>query len=536
MAMKSSMPFVALVVIITFCVVLLDRTLLSYNAPHYATKDDIQLVEMQLQRDIVLLKGKLDSNRDAHHEAAIAALGKTIEGLQSKLGELDGRGRESLKEVLEKLQELRNKTVNAAPTQRQPDAGLEERLEAILAELRAVQLFADRMFRLSEIRTRRKGESIFPAIRKCDVPCNNRGLSVDATPITNGCECVCLSGWRGDLCQQPPPGYYQSGQHLQEVNATPPTLKIPLEREEVPPIHNVKEGCKEAAKQYYLERYRSEEFRTDAALKFFWFLARNSMMPQCSTPEQQTVVIDIGAKVGEQFEYWEREFLNLTQCPKPDTLLILVEPNPTNLVHLRYKVREWEKNVGNSSRSGKVLVQDLALSYYSGSAKFVVNLKQDVGAQGNERGSLDVKNAKSDSATARTFWTRVETLSTMLTSLPYGYLRANYSISVLKIDAEGYDPAIIYGSQGVLSKTNIVIFECHKLWKSSGFTFKDVAEFFAKSGFSTYKIGMFYWIPVTPPAYWDDVYDETLQWSNCIAIRNGHSFSHMFSLPPPCDN
>jgi hypothetical protein len=220
-------------------------------------------------------------------------------------------------------------------------------------------------------------------------------------------------------------------------------------------------------------------------------------------------------------------------------LLILVEANPANAALLRQRVQNMEARQlrDGTKLSGRAVVIDSAMSFFDGVSRFAINKKQSRRAgKGNERGSLNVNSALRDDPSITVVETRTEKVGSLLRRLSPEYVRPlnNYTISLLKVDAEGFDPAILYGAFDVLPRTNVIVFECHKLWHNAGFTFRDVAEYLSKSGFEVFKMGIFYWIPVTPPAYWDDVYDETLQWSNCVAVRNGHPFSHMFSLPPPC--
>ena len=109
---------------------------------------------------------------------------------------------------------------------------------------------------------------------------------------------------------------------------------------------------------------------------------------------------------------------------------------------------------------------------------------------------------------------------------------ANVTIPLLKIDAEASTPPVLYGAAEILPRTNVIVFECHKLWRDAGFTFKATTEFLTASIRSSW--GSFYWVPVTPPHYWDERYDHTLQWPNRVVVRRGHPFAHMFTLPPPC--
>jgi hypothetical protein len=563
--------WIVVVSFVTVLVVMIDRVLIARHlSPTPEQESGGHPIKLFLSRVEFEDWHKAHLNAHLHVE-------QKLEELQSPLKELSKQVSRLEKEVIDlsdlklknqvqslrlELNEVRQRVMNdtrsltgvasSPPTEGPLDAG---HLELVEGDMRQLQWRVDRALRqleqeISVLKAKLSNQSssrhpktssrrsLFPAIQRCDVPCSDHGLSVNLPEITDGCECVCVGGWKGDFCENSPSSLEH---HVDEKVGQPPRLIIPMEREDLPPLNETPKGCLAAAKEYYLKRYKSEEFRTDRALKFFWFLARNSMQPQCSTAATQTVIVDIGAKVGEHFEYWEREFLNLTHCERNDTVLVMVEPNPANLPLLRRRVKRgeserWNGTQQGSSSSGKVIVVDNPISHYAGTARFVVDLSQNQGGgQGNERGSLDLSRiARDKNRNVRSFLTRVETLPTLFTSFPYGTLRTNFTISVLKIDAEGYDPPIIYGAQALLPRTNIVVFECHKLWKTAGYSFRDVAEYFAKNGFHTYKMGMFYWIPVTPPAYWDDLYDETLEWSNCIAIRVGHPFQHMFSLPPPC--
>lgn len=472
--------------------------------------------------------------------------------LERRLQEADHSTAGTLRQVAASLQQL-NATVAALRTlggrhdaARPAEASPALPDSEVARQLRLLEFVVNRMFTVyAQLNEAAKAEvepanggrprppklplKLLPRVADCDFDCSGHGMSLDARGVTNGCECVCVGGWTGEACETAPRGW-------SSLSDETPKLAIPRADEPLPPLEESAPGCKAAAKAYYLDRYKSEEFRTDRALKFFWFLARNSLTPQCSSDDEQVVVVDIGANVGEQLHDWEREFLNLTHCKRDDTLLLLVEPNPQNAAVLRHRVARWEAANAGRALSGRIVVRDSAVSYYDGIGRFLVNKKQNRNSNmGNERGSLNVKDAGSDPS-AVLVTTKVERLGSMIAGLGDDLLRrdSNMTITLLKVDAEGYDPAILYGAADLLPRTNVVVFECHKLWRNAGFTFKDVAAYFAKMGFRTYKMGMFYWIPVTPPAYWDDVYDETLQWSNCLAVRNGHAFGHMFSLPPPC--
>ena len=414
----------------------------------------------------------------------------------------------------------------------------------------------------------------------CVSPCSNHGAPVAVN--VSCCECMCLDGWEGEHCERLRSDVEEVDRSMwAQQNADwsswdNPQFTYNLSRwtsDVVMPNLTVHPRCRAAAVQYYLKHYMSEEFRTDRALNFFWTLIRDSLFPRCSTRDAQIVVVDVGANVGEHLPLWKREFLDLSECATSDTVLVVVEPNPLNLPILRRRASSHNKALSHQNEStrafsGRIVVVDSAMSHYDGIGVFTYNTRntnmKGRQAWGNERGSL---NAISKASTNRTLglnstfkfvFSRVESLSSLFQRLQRKKILSRWNtITLLKIDAEGYDPSVIYGAAELLPRTKLVIFECHKLWKivsdqhhhrsanithsrwnESVFSFSTlfhVTQYFSRNGFDSYKMGLFYWIPLTPPWYWDDAYEGTMQWSNCIAIRRGYPFNHMFSIPPCLD-
>eukprot|EP00759_Apiculatamorpha_spiralis_P050253 PhF_6_TR4535/c0_g1_i1/m.6379 len=366
------------------------------------------------------------------------------------------------------------------------------------------------------------------ATRRCDLECNRRGVSGRIGSIVPRCQCLCAGGWSGTRCQTPPKEYDARAFAVDSHPAVIP--QIPLTWNTLPPkdIGNSSrwEPCRNATLAYYLSKYKSLEYRTDAALKFFYFICQNSLTPVCSTPTKKIVLVDIGANIGQLFPFWIREFLNYTHCETNTTTVFAVEPNPYNTVLLRHNI---QKKYSKSFHSGGVEVVEGAVSYYNGEASLNVSPVQNIGANGNERGSL----GRNEEVNATNIIVPIYTLDSLLFE-KYKLNPDEIVLPLLKIDAEGFDAAVLYGAQRTLSLAQVVVFECHKLWTSAGYKMGPAAEYLAKLGFDTFKMGQYYWIRMTPPEYWDDVYDETMTWSNCIAVRKGHPFAHLFPRPEPC--
>eukprot|EP00760_Papus_ankaliazontas_P018850 PhM_4_TR17717/c0_g1_i1/m.84864 len=369
--------------------------------------------------------------------------------------------------------------------------------------------------------------------RSCRFECNGRGVSATIPGILKKCTCLCASGWSGFRCEIPPSDWDAARDDVVQ----PATIRrVPLEDTPLPPGNLSRHAeCMNASRAYYMSKYMTEEYRTDAALRFFYFICRNSLYPVCSTHQQRVVLVDVGANVGQLMPFWIREFLNYTHCERNDTVLLMAEPNPYNVKILKHNLRKKKQYI-HGVNSGRVEVAGSAISYYDGAADLNISPVQNIGRNGNERGSLGV-NQEVNATAVRV---RVRTLDTMLRERGLFNDTSNNSTSrsfvipLLKIDAEGFDAAVLYGAQETLQHTEVVVFECHKLWKTAGYALRDATEYLSKSGFETFKMGQYYWIRMTPPDYWDDVYDETLAWSNCIAIKKGHPFAHLFPRPPPC--
>jgi hypothetical protein len=350
---------------------------------------------------------------------------------------------------------------------------------------------------------------------------------------------------------------------------------------------NTTEACRLAAVKYHSEKYASEEFRTDRALKSFWQRARELWDPLCSSDGRRVAVVDVGANAGEALGRWVEWFIDTPRCErneeaanetvapsssssgKSGTMILAVEPNPQNAALLRQRAYELQPRLANG---GSIVVVQAATAHFNGEYPFLVDRSDNrPNFQGNERGRLHLDHGASDStATQDVFISPVRTLDAILHELEYKSEVDKFfditivkhpqsplgthdwdavtNITLMKIDAEGLDAAVLYGAKSALQRTSVVVFECHKLWKErtrelsagtmgernrTSLTLREVVEYLAKVGFQSYKIGLFYWIPITPP-FWDDSYEEQMEWSNCIGVREGHRLNHAFRMPQPC--
>lgn len=469
-------------------------------------------------------------------------------------------------------------------------------LSAELAEAALQHLF----FQRGELQTfRAEFESRERA--QCRLTCNEHGLSVRIPDMTEGCECVCSGGWAGASCHVPPRGIDADTLAPPIDDIVLPDVQIPLDRDELPaPPHEAAadqlERCRSASVSYFKEHGERGEFRSDRAIDHFWRIASQLILPYCSTYEERVAIVDVGAHVGTRLGLWHDALLKPGleyRCGGGgpivnDSLVLLVEPNPLNLLPLRRAVAALQQSPGmqpsqgmNASSvrptlRGSIVVEDVAAAHFDGDGVLVVDLtaNRNQKKDGNERGYLRPVSGRGGNASSlqgtskrrprstsaphllRQVRTTVRTVSSLVKDVVQRSaslsVRPITTISVLKVDAEGLDAIVLYGAHDVLPMTKLVVFECHRLWKERGqahdstrsdhnsgevwWRLREAVTFLAKHGFESYMVGQYYWVPLTPPHYWDDVYEERLEWSNCIAVRKGHPIMRAFSLPPPCSS
>eukprot|EP01079_Euglenida_sp_SAG-EU17-18_P007195 gene7195-6797_t len=92
-----------------------------------------------------------------------------------------------------------------------------------------------------------------------------------------------------------------------------------------------------------------------------------------------------------------------------------------------------------------------------------------------------------------------------------------------KVDAEGFDPPVLFGAPATLAKTRVVVFECSQHWKQggSGHGLSDVVRYLCGKGFLTFQVGDSYFMDLAGDM-WDRAYDDCRVWSNCMAVRPDH--------------
>ena len=96
-------------------------------------------------------------------------------------------------------------------------------------------------------------------------------------------------------------------------------------------------------------------------------------------------------------------------------------------------------------------------------------------------------------------------------------------IDILKIDAEGIDPAVLNGTRRLLEASNVrcVIFEAHEIGMWERFSLGDVVATFDSFDYDCYFEGSARLWPITG-ACWTRSFDERKTWSNilCVARRD----------------
>jgi len=183
----------------------------------------------------------------------------------------------------------------------------------------------------------------------------------------------------------------------------------------------------------------------------------------------------------------------------------LSESNPVNIKLIKEKIT---KNA-NNKYSNFVLVES-AVSNFTGKATFHTKHENN---PGNQYGALNPKYE--------------ETFKVDVISIDeYFKNKRIKEIPLMKIDTEGFDAPVLFGSNQTLNIIQAIVFECHVLWKKgvgSGDTLQSAVEFLYDHGFLTYQIGRKYFLKLNKP-YWNDLYNTKRQWSNCLALKKDHIF------------
>ena len=418
----------------------------------------------------------------------------------------------------------------------------------------------------------------------CPQTCSGRGLlhrhvARDDHSVLM-CKCVCVDGWAGAECEKLKKRTAFPGRKGPLLSVAP-RITVP----DVPHHHGHQlskdAACKLASFEYFDAKKDTNEYRSDISLKFFWSLFLKSGFVHRPCDEERSkqrgvggfgkrlFVLDIGAGVGTNALVWENVFLNQTECLL-DVTVLLVEANPVNAMLTRSTAARLQRVRSTEARlkygSGFV-VRNVAVAHYDGEGTLLVDEKQnrDKRHKGNERGRLVANNSSGDDDEGvHRIRVPVRTVRTLIADmLPdqendnnFSALVENLYIPIMKIDVEGFEPAVLFGMGGdLLARTGAIVFECHKLWQQAEFgqqqnktgkpsgpeghppaqTLENVVDFLSLHGFVTYKIGQRYWIPLTEP-YWDKRYEDERGWGNCFAVRAASpEYDTLFSMHPKCN-
>eukprot|EP01012_Entosiphon_sulcatum_P046378 TRINITY_DN6225_c0_g1_i1.p1 TRINITY_DN6225_c0_g1~~TRINITY_DN6225_c0_g1_i1.p1 ORF type:complete len:316 (+),score=41.18 TRINITY_DN6225_c0_g1_i1:41-988(+) len=270
-------------------------------------------------------------------------------------------------------------------------------------------------------------------------------------------------------------------------------------------------SCRLQQLRYFRLYWRSAQYRSDNALSHMWTKFERHWENPCGIGGP-TAIIDVGAHTGEELEYCLRAFGPGRGCTQ--TKMYLYEPNPLLANRLRATVKRL---VSASSVTAEVTVRNNAVSNVLGIMYFTLN-DRSFGHKSNDpmwmqTGYLTTSRAK---AKLRGHYTRVNvtTLNDDFGSSSFTYF------PLVKIDTEGFDATVIFGSSKLLERVGVYVFECHKLWikQGSGHSLKSVVTWFAERNFQVFKVGHPYFIRLSPP-YWHAEYDSLLTWHNCLAVR-----------------
>lgn len=198
--------------------------------------------------------------------------------------------------------------------------------------------------------------------------------------------------------------------------------------------------------------------------------------------------VDVGANVG----HWAE--LMAANMAEPRGLAF--EPAPGTAARLRTTLAAFPQ----------IEIVEKALSDQPGTADFQV--EPDMG----ETSSLLAVHSKQDASTIRV---AVSTIDAELAAHGIDHL------SMLKIDAEGYDCRVLMGAQDYLSRgaIDVIQFEYNVPWADAGSTLGSAIAFLDRHGYDVSVL-----LPGGLRPYRYDDYREFFHYSNFVAVRRGFAF------------
>eukprot|EP00999_Lentomonas_sp_LEN2_P002611 NODE_490_length_1446_cov_14.483700_g456_i0.p1 GENE.NODE_490_length_1446_cov_14.483700_g456_i0~~NODE_490_length_1446_cov_14.483700_g456_i0.p1 ORF type:complete len:436 (+),score=63.40 NODE_490_length_1446_cov_14.483700_g456_i0:89-1396(+) len=264
-------------------------------------------------------------------------------------------------------------------------------------------------------------------------------------------------------------------------------------------------ACRQKQADYYASHWNTTALYTDEPLEAMWKNMDGKWPFDC---KGGGAVIDVGAHMGDQVEYWLHNFGG-SSCKS--TTVYLFEPNPITYSDLAATIRKVR------SKTNRVVPTRAAVSNYTGTTKLFFNRgnrpnkgKNQMASLGKVRGEAAASGGGTD--------VQVVTVDSFLQS-EAGKGRPVDNIYLLKIDTEGFDATVLYGAEKSLEKVRFLAYECHKLWHSgSGDRLANVVPWLEARGFRSIKVGNPYFLRLAQGLF-HPIYDELINWQNCLAFR-----------------
>lgn len=165
------------------------------------------------------------------------------------------------------------------------------------------------------------------------------------------------------------------------------------------------------------------------------------------------IVFDVGANTGK----WAK----IVQSSEPNTEIFCYEPHPES-------VEKFRDSISSSSR-GKIHLFEKAVGSENGKGVLFVNPRS------SEMSSLHGSVGE-----------RHKEIKVEKTTLDHELERLGISkVNFLKIDVEGWEGNVIYGSENILEEKRIecIQFEYGDRWRHTGWTLRHIASFLQEYGF-----------------------------------------------------
>eukprot|EP01083_Nonionella_stella_P157049 509359_1 len=228
--------------------------------------------------------------------------------------------------------------------------------------------------------------------------------------------------------------------------------------------------------------------------------------------------VDVGANHGQFFDFdWIHNHTKVAH-------FLMIEPNPSlhNIIRDQFTKLRDTHNAAQCDCNLTVLQYALTSDYAAHDAKMIYR----VNIYNSELSRLiDAAEYKKVYKTHKKAWKdSYVDIATLDYVLEEHAPTQQFEFKILKIDTEGFDVTVLYGTKASIHMFDAVLYECSIGQaienQGPGTSHYGAALFFEKHSFSLYKLGSNHSLPLALQ-YYDPIYDRivVMDWQNCVAIN-----------------